>query len=263
MSIELCLADGIAEIVLNRPDKHNAMTLEMYEDLGRAFERVRVDPSIRAAVVRGSTPAAFCAGADRLEAVPALVEGRCDISAWDGAHLKNTDVFKPVISAIDGYCFGAGFEIMLGTDIRIAARTAVFGLPEAAAGLVPAGGTLVRLVRQIPYAHAMDLLLSGRRITADEALAMGLVSQVVEPEELLATARRRVIALGSLSQHALRVIKESVIRLGDLPQSEAFGAEAVCGGEAFRSADAAEGVAAFAERRAPRFPSVLNEAGAR
>ncbi|MFF5106317.1 enoyl-CoA hydratase/isomerase family protein [Streptomyces sp. NPDC000134] len=255
VSVVFSVDDGIADITLDRPERHNAMTPQMYRDLGDAFAAVRSDPAIRVAIVRGSEPTAFCAGADLIDSAPGLTRGEFDISAWDDAHQKNSDVFKPVIAAVDGYCLGGGLEIMLGTDIRIAARTAVFGLPEPGVGLVPAGGTLVRLIRQIPYACAMDLLLTGRRLTAAQALSFGLISRVVEPAELLTTTREVATALSRLSQRSLHVIKMAVTRLSDLPPSAAFRAEAAYGGLAFRSADAAEGLAAFAEGRPPVFPS--------
>lgn len=253
MGVVVTVEDGIADIVLDRPEKLNTMSPEMYAALGDAFIQVRDDPDVRVALLRGAGEKAFCAGGDLFESLPRLASGDHDVSVWDDAHLKHVDLFKPVIAAVHGWCLGAGLEILLGTDIRIASRTAVFGLPEAGVGIVPAGGTLARLTRQIPYAHAMDLLLSSRRIDAAEAYSMGLVSAVVEPEELLKTAREKAIALSRLSQQSLRVIKESVLRLSDMPLSAALHAEAVYGQRSFLSADAAEGLDAFRDRRPPRF----------
>jgi enoyl-CoA hydratase/carnithine racemase len=133
------------------PDKLNSLTLAMYEDLGAAFAEVRDDDSVGVAILTGDGDRAFCVGADLTESIPALAEGRFDISEWDPAHQKHTSLFKPMIAAVNGLCLGGGFEIMLSTDIRIAADTAVFGLPERGVGVVPAGGTLTRLTRQIPY----------------------------------------------------------------------------------------------------------------
>ncbi|MFG2000400.1 enoyl-CoA hydratase/isomerase family protein [Spirillospora sp. NPDC048911] len=254
MTVIMNVRDGIADIQLARPDKRNAMTRQMYRRLGESFISVRDDPHVRVALIRGSTPDAFCAGADLEDVAPDLIDGHHDVSAWDDAHLKHVDLFKPVIAAVDGYCLGGGFEILLATDIRIAARTAQFGLPEPKVGMVPAGGSLAKLVRQIPYAHAMNLLLTGRRIDAAEALSIGLVSEVVEPSDLLPTARDMAAALTRLSQRSLEVIKEAVLRLSDLPQSAALHAEALYGQKAFTSPEAAEGVAAFRQGRAPRFP---------
>src|SRR5690606_28995942 len=104
---------------------------------------------VRVVILTGAGERAFCAGADLKESIPALARNEIDISAWDGAHLKSFDLDKPIVCAVNGLCMGAGFEIMLATDLRIAASTAVFSLPEVSLGIVPAGGTLVRLVRQI------------------------------------------------------------------------------------------------------------------
>ncbi len=253
--IELDRDGAVAIIRFARPEKLNALTLAMYEELGQAFAEVRDDDSIGAAVLTGSGDRAFCVGADLTESIPALSEGRFDISEWDPAHQKHTTLFKPVIGAVNGLCLGGGFEILLSTDIRIAADTAEFGLPESGVGVVPAGGTLTRLARQIPYVWAMELMLFGDRIPAETALRYGLLNAVVPAAELLDTALERAHRLITRSGTSLETIKEAVIRLADLPQEQAFRSEALYGQRAFTSADATEGLAAFADRRAPKFPS--------
>ncbi|MYW93617.1 enoyl-CoA hydratase/isomerase family protein [Amycolatopsis rubida] len=248
--------DGaVAVIRFDRPDKLNALTLAMYEELGAAFDEVRDDDAIAVAVLTGSGDRAFCVGADLAESIPALAEGRFDISEWDGAHQKHTTLFKPVIAAVNGLCLGGGFEIMLSTEIRIAAETAEFGLPETGVGVVPAGGTLTRLARQIPYVWAMELMLEGDRITAERALRYGLLNEVVPAAQLMDTALRRAHRLTEKSGTALATVKEAVLRLGDLPQDQAFHSEALYGQKAFTSADARAGLDAFAARRRPDFPS--------
>ncbi|MFC8306990.1 enoyl-CoA hydratase/isomerase family protein [Streptomyces olivaceus] len=248
--------DGAVAVVrFDRPDKLNALTLAMYDELGAAFAEVRDDDSLAVAVLTGAGPRAFCVGADLTESIPALAEGRFDISHWDAAHQKHTRLFKPVIAAVNGLCLGGGFEIMLSTDIRIAADTAEFGLPETGVGVVPAGGTLSRLTRQIPYVWAMELMLQGDRIPAAQALRYGLLNDVVPAADVLDAALERAHRLAARSGSALGVVKEAVLRLGDLPQDQAFHSEALYGQKAFTSPDAREGLAAFAERRAPCFPS--------
>jgi enoyl-CoA hydratase/carnithine racemase len=246
---------GIAVITLRRPDKLNALTLAMYEDLAAAFEVVRLDDRIGVAILTGAGDRAFCVGADLSESIPALAEGRFDISHWDGAHQKHTRLFKPVIAAVNGLCLGGGFEIMLSTDLRIASDTARFGLPETGVGVVPAGGTLTRLTRQVPYAWAMELLLLGEQIDAATALRLGLLNWVVPPEQVLDRAHALAEHLLSRSGTALEVVKRAVLQLGDMPQDVAFHAEALYGQQAFTSPDAAEGLSAFASRRTPKFPS--------
>ncbi|SFP70092.1 enoyl-CoA hydratase/isomerase family protein [Actinomadura madurae] len=248
--------DGAVGIIrFDRPDKLNALTLAMYEDLGAAFAEVRDDDSLAVAILTGSGDRAFSVGADLTESIPALAQGRFDISEWDAAHQKHTTLFKPVIAAINGLCLGGGFEIMLSTDIRIAADTAEFGLPESGVGVVPAGGTLTRLTRQIPYVWAMELMLQGDRISAAQALRYGLLNEVVPLPSLFDSALDRAHRLVARSGTALETVKEAVLRLGDLPQDQAFHSEALYGQKAFTSPDAREGIAAFTQRRPPTFPS--------
>ncbi len=248
--------DGaVAVIVIDRPDKLNALTLAMYDELAEAFEQVRTDDDLGVAVLTGSGDRAFCVGADLTESIPALAEGRFDISHWDGAHQKHTRLHKPVIAAVNGMCLGGGFEIMLSTDLRLASEHATFGLPEPSVGVVPAGGTLARLARQIPYPWAMELLLTGDPIDASTASQRGLLNRVVPHGELVDEALRWARRLLEHSGTALEVIKSSVLQLGDMPLEAAFHAEALYGQKAFDSEDSREGLAAFAQRRRPDFPS--------
>lgn len=254
-AIRLDRDGALAVITIDRPDKLNALTLSMYEQLGAAFAEVRDDTRIGVAILTGAGDRAFCVGADLGESIPALTEGRFDISEWDAAHQKHSRLEKPVIAAINGLCLGGGFEIMLSTDIRVASSEASFALPETGVGVVPAGGTLVRLVRQIPYAFAMDLMLRGDRIDAATAERYGLINRVVAPAELAATAQTLAEELLGKSRTAMATIKRAVRELADLPYAEAFQREAALGQASFDSDDAREGLAAFAQRRVPVFPS--------
>ncbi len=248
--------DGaLAVITIDRPEKLNALTLAMYEQLGEAFAEVRDDDRIGAAILTGAGERAFCVGADLTESIPALTDGRFDISEWDAAHQKHSSLNKPVVAAVNGLCLGGGFEILLSTDIRIAAASAQFALPETGVGVVPAGGTLVRLIRQVPYAWAMELMLRGNRIDAETALRYGILNRIVPAADLQTEALSVAEDLLSRSWTALAAVKGAVRALADLPEDEAFRAEAVLGQTAFTSDDAREGLAAFAERRPARFPS--------
>lgn len=254
-SVRLEGSGGIGVITIDRPDKLNALTLAMYDELGEAFAEVRDDPRIGVAVLTGAGDRAFCVGADLGESIPALTEERFDISEWDAAHQKHSTLEKPVVAAVNGLCFGGGFEIMLSTDIRLASDEALFALPETGVGVVPAGGTLVRLIRQIPYAFAMDLMLRGTRIDADTALRYGLVNRVVPGAQLQAESVAVAEELLSKSRTAMATVKRAVRALAGLPEGEAFRREAALGQQAFASDDAREGLAAFAARRSPEFPS--------
>jgi enoyl-CoA hydratase len=249
MSIELQRSDHVATIRIARPEKLNALTLKMYQDLGSAFAEVQRDPHVHAVVLAGAGERAFSVGADLSESIPALAENRFDISAWDPAHLKGTEFYKPIVCAVRGLCLGGGFEIMLATDIRIASSKAEFQLPEPSHGFVPAGGTLVRLVRQIGYAHAMEILLCARRFTADHMMAKGVVNHVVAPGEVEPLAQEIATQIASLSPTAIQTIKEAVLTLQDMPLQKAFAAEAQLGQRTFTSEDARKGLAAFASRR--------------
>ncbi|MGM5029260.1 enoyl-CoA hydratase/isomerase family protein [Tardiphaga sp. 20_F10_N6_6] len=248
MAIDFTKDSHVATVRINRPDKMNALTLAMYDDLGRTFHAIKDDDEIRAVVLTGAGDRAFCVGADLRESIPALAADTIDISAWDPAHIKFPGFYKPVISAIRGMCMGGGFEIMLATDIRIAARDAVFQLPEPKHGFVPAGGTLVRLVRQIGYAHAMEIMLTAERFSADDMLAKGVVNRVVDSDQVEPLAYEMAAKIAALSPIAIQTIKEAALTLQDLPLAEAFRVEAALGQRTFTSADAKRGLAAFANR---------------
>jgi enoyl-CoA hydratase/dehydration protein DpgD len=240
--------DHIAHIRFDRPEKLNALTLAMYDALGEAFARADADPDVRVILLGGNGDRAFCVGADLQESIPALAEGRFDISEWDGAHLKQAGFHTPVVAAIGGVCMGGGFEIMLATDIRIAADTAVFALPEASLGFTPAGGTLVRLVRQVPYAFAMELMLTAERFPASRLAEMGLLNRVVPADQVEDVALRYAQSIAQKGQVAVSVIKEAALTLAHLPLDEAFRREAVLGQRAFTSDEAKDGLRRFLSR---------------
>ncbi|MGO4405146.1 enoyl-CoA hydratase/isomerase family protein [Bosea sp. RAF48] len=248
MAIDFRRDGAVATIRIARPEKLNALSLAMYQDLGKAFIEAAADDAIRSIVLAGEGERAFCVGADLTESIPALASDRFDISEWDPAHLKNVPLYKPIVCAIRGLCIGGGFEIMLATDIRIAAEDAVFQLPEAVHGFVPAGGTLVRLIRQIGHAHAMEILLTAQRFSSSEMLAKGVVNRVLPAAEVEPAARELAERMAALSPSAVQTIKQAALTLQDLPYREAFAAEAKLGQRTFISEDARRGLAAFATR---------------
>jgi enoyl-CoA hydratase len=248
MAITIAHTGAVATIRLSRPEKLNALTLSMYEDLGRAFAEAGRDDRVHVVVLTGAGDRAFCVGADLTESIPALASNQFDISAWDPAHLKRVTFYKPVISAVRGLCIGGGFELMLASDLRIAADDAVFQFPEVDHGFVPAGGTLVRLTRQIPYAHAMEILLSGRRFSAAELRERGVLNQVVPSDQVESVAMTLATRIAEKSPLAVQTIKEAALTLYDLPADEAFAREAALGQRTFTSDLARESLARFARR---------------
>ena len=158
-----------------------------------------------------------------------------------------------MISAVNGTATAGGCEILQATDIRIASTNARLGLAEAKRGLVPGGGSLVRLPRQIPYCKAMEILLLGDLIEAEEAWRIGLINEVVAPDELMPRAREIASRLAANGPFALRKIKEAVLRTNGLPLAEAHDIENQLSGEVMASSDAREGPRAFVEKRAPNW----------
>ncbi|QIB69079.1 enoyl-CoA hydratase/isomerase family protein [Aminipila butyrica] len=254
MSIQYDVQHGVALITINRPEKLNALTLQMYEELANAFKEAGNSPEVSVCILTGAGEKAFCVGADLTESIPHLAAGHY-ISEWDDAHLKHTPMYKPIIAAVNGFCMGGGFEILFSTDIRLASEEALFSLPEVGLGVVPAGGTLVRLARQIPYAKAMELILTGKSITAQEALEYGILNYVVKPKELLSQAFKLAERITERSPVAVQGAKEAVIKLLSLPMDQAFDTEALLGYKVFMNPDAKEGLDAFYNKRKPDFPS--------
>ncbi|NYT79718.1 enoyl-CoA hydratase/isomerase family protein [Alcaligenaceae bacterium] len=248
MSISYAVREQIAHITLNRPEKLNALTLAMYEDLAQAFACANEDVDVNVILLTGSGDRAFCVGADLTESIPALAQGRFDISEWDGAHLKQPGFYKPVVAAINGMCMGGGFEIMLAADIRVAADTAVFALPEASLGFTPAGGTLVRLTRQIPYAYAMELMMTAERFPAGRLAEMGVLNRVVSADDLAQVALDYAKGIAQKGKVAISVIKEAALTLGHLSYQDAFACEAVLGQRAFTCEEAKAGLQRFLAR---------------
>lgn len=248
--------DGVLVVTMNRPAKKNALSGEMLQIMGEAWNRVNEDDSIRVAILTGAG-GSFCAGADLSAMSKSSPSDRFESGEFDPSVikplLKGFRLTKPLIAAVEGPAIAGGTEILQATDIRVAAQSARFGVSEVKWGLYPLGGSAVRLPRQIPYTVAADLLLTGRHITADEALSYGLVGHVVPDGTALDRAHELatlIAANGPLAvQAVLRTIRESEGRHED----ECWADDARIGAAVFASADAKEGPTAFMERRAPRF----------
>ncbi len=256
--------DGVATLTFNRPERRNALSPELMVQLAGAWVDFRDDPAMRVAILTGAGGEAFCAGGDLQLLMPLFTGARKPQDEWDRkllgdgslmmtALLKPFELYKPVIAAVNGYALAGGCEIMQATDLRIASTNASFGLSEAKRGLVPGGGSMVRLARQIPYCKAMEILLLGDRMSAEEAHRIGLVNEVVSPERLLPRAHELAARLAKNGPLALRKIKEAVLRTSGLPLAEAYAIENECAGVVMQSRDAREGPRAFMEKREPVF----------
>ena len=241
-------------ITFNRPERMNAMSQDLLRLLRDATEDFNNDPDIWVAILTGAGERAFCAGADLGSTIPAKSAGARDnpLRVQDTRNLHH--VFKPIISAVNGYCIAGGLEYMLGTDIRVAAEHAEFGLQEVRWGIVPDQGAHIRLPRQIPWAWAMELILTGRRISAQEALHCGLINRVVPMEDLMPTAHGIADLICANGPLAVRTAKEIAVR-GAMGMSweQAWSLESLLGARAFGSEDAIEGPRAFMEKRTPQF----------
>jgi enoyl-CoA hydratase len=239
-------------VTMNRPHARNALSGPMLAIMRDAWDRVDRDPGIRACVLTGAG-GAFCAGAD----LKAMNESHPGTREFDPSVLepllKGRRLAKPLIAAVEGPAIAGGTEILQATDIRVAAESARFGVSEARWGLFPLGGSAVRLVRQIPYTIAADLLLTGRHISAAEAFRLGLIGQVVPEGQALATALEVAERIAANGPVAVRAILRTIRETEGMPENEAFKIEAQIGMEVFRSQDAREGPRAFAEKRKPEF----------
>lgn len=255
---------GIRLITLDAPQRRNALTPEMLCRLADAFLAFAADPDLRVAVITGAGEQAFCAGGDLGRTLPLMTGDRAAEDEWDrrllddprvlaASGLRDHPIDKPIVAAINGSCLAAGFELLLGTDIRIAAEHAQFALPEVQRAVLPFAGSMARLPRQIPHAAAMQLLLTGEPIGAAEAWRIGLINEVVARGEALPRAlaiARRIERNGPL---AVQAVKRTAIAASGLPLSDAYALEDAAKREVLATADAREGPRAFIEKREPRY----------
>ena len=251
--------DGSTVIVtMNRPEARNAFSLPMLVGLADAWAEIDGDDEVRCAILTGAG-GTFSAGADlkamggsqQPDAYRQRMEADPDLH-WK-ALLRHHHVKKPLIAAVEGYAVAGGTEILQATDIRVAAESATFGVFEARRGLFPLGGSTVRLARQIPYTVAMEILLTGRAVSATEAERIGLVGRVVPDGQALAEAKRIAALIGENGPLAVEAIKRSVRETEGLPEDEALKIELEIGWPIFGTEDAKEGPRAFAEKRPPAF----------
>lgn len=264
MTIETEQRQRIFVVRINRPEALNALDAESMIALNEAMREFRDDPDLHVAVITGTGDRAFCTGADLKRTLPSdagfaeTYFAPYPTSVAAGLYvraltLSELDIPKPMIAAVNGHALGGGAEIALDCDIRIAAHTATFGLPEARWASVPAVGGVSKLLRAVPRAVAMQMLLTGDRIDAAEAHRVGLISEVVPAEALLDRALEIAARIAANGPLAVRSIKTLATRTEDLPLSRSVELEQLLWGVLRDTDDRVEGRTAFAQRRTPSY----------
>jgi enoyl-CoA hydratase len=251
------LTDGICRITINRPDKMNALDAIVIAELGDAVTRIETDSAVRGVLVTGAGSKAFVAGADIAElSAQSPMEGQARAAAGQKVFRRLEQCAKPVVAAVNGFALGGGCELAMACHIRIASEQAKFGQPEVKLGIAPGYGATVRLPRLVGKGRALELLLTGRMIDAEEAYRIGLVNRVVPADRLIQeseTLLRAVLENGPL---AVRACLETVEAGLDMGVDQALLLEANQFGLLSATADMREGTKAFVEKRKPAFKGV-------
>jgi len=246
--------EGIAYVTLNRPKVLNALNTPTWKDLRAAFEDARDDTAIRGVILTGAGDKAFIAGADISELAHVTAVGAAQSSSFGQAVLDLIEnLGKPVIAAINGFALGGGCETAMACTIRIAVDTAKFGQPEVKLGLVPGGGGTQRLPRLVGKGRALQLILSGEMISAQEAYRIGLVNEIVPAVDLIKRAEAIIRQIASNAPIAVRFALEAANKGLETSQSEGLLLEASYFGLCSATEDKKEGTTAFLEKRAPQF----------
>ena len=250
--ISYAVEGPMALITINRPEKHNAISLDTLEELHRAVRQAAGDDDVRVITITGAGGRSFASGSDLSEvlhrdfrkALEPIVQGLAD-------QLERTP--KPTIAAIDGICMGGGLEVALGCDLRIATPRSRFATPEGKLGIIPGGGATARLPRLVGPGWAMEMMLMGEPIDAEHALSIGLVTRLVAPEELLREARRMADHLAGFAPFVPRTMKAMVQFGMDASLASAQMLEKYAQGALVQTEDKQEGITAFLEKRKPEF----------
>lgn len=254
MSIDLEVIDHIAVITMNRPEKLNALDADAYGELSAAWIRVRDDDDVRVAVVTGAGNRSFSVGADMKSFV---TNQRSLDQFWKTQqHVllnRGLDMWKPVVAAVNGYCLGGGMTLLLATDIRVAVAEATFGLPEVKRGILPGNGGTQRILSQLPYAIAMEMLLTGEPFGANTALRWGLINRVTDRADLMDVAFEYAEKLAANAPLAVQGAKEAALRSREMNLASGLRMEQALNRLLYFTEDANEGPAAFAERREPEY----------
>lgn len=247
----------VASITINRPEARNAIDLATAQELSNAWKDFRDDDNLWIAVITGAGEKSFSSGADLKSFIPMLTSTG---SSWEqtsdegfGGITRGFECWKPIVAAVNGHCFAGGFEIMLACDLRIASENAVFGLTEVRWGIIPGAGGTQRLTRAVPLAKAMEIVLMGESITAQEAYRIGLINKVVPQAELMNEVERWVATLLERGPLALRAAKQAMLQGMSMPLDDGMKLEQRLFMSLLSTEDAREGPMAFAQKRKPEF----------
>jgi enoyl-CoA hydratase len=248
------LSDAVAVVRLNRPERMNALTRRMLDELTEAFARVERDEEVRACILTGAGERAFCAGTDINDLAALDERGALDAARRGQEVCERIERCRvPVIAAVNGVAAGGGCELALACHLRIASTRAQFSLPETKLGVIPAYGGTQRLARIVGRGRALEIMLTGASVSAEEARRAGLASRVASPEELLTDAGSLAREIAGLAPLAIRACLEAVTRGMEMPLEEGLALEAELFSRLFSTEDMREGTRAFLEKRAPVF----------
>lgn len=254
MPVRYELDGHVAIITLDRPDAFNAIDLQTWQAFSDATARLEEDAEAWVAIITGAGDRAFCAGADLRSTIPRLMDDPDNNPFPEPPTImRGQTLTKPLIAAVNGLALGGGLEVALACDLRVAAENARFGAPEVTLGIIPGWGATQRLPRQLPWAVAARILLTGQPLTAEEALQVGLVNAVVPAADLMTEARRWAETLCKCGPLALRAAKRAMLEGSQLPLEEGLALEQRLFNSLAYTEDVREGLAAFTEKRPPQF----------
>lgn len=252
MGVDYKVEGHVAYITLNRPEAMNSLDPESWVGLHQHLRSAKADPEVRVVVLTGAGEKAFCTGSDMKKTMPPTTNFAS--TYFDEEHMFGPfEMWKPLVCAINGYCLGGGLEMALACDIRISSTTASFGLTETKVGSLPGLGGTQRLIRSIPRAYAMRMLLTAERIDAQEAHRLGLVSDVVPPDQLMAKAKEIAEKIASNAPLSVKAAKQAILVGSDLPVKQGSQFEYLLWGILRDTEDRIEGRKAFAEKRPPEY----------
>ena len=253
MAVDYQKEGRIAIFTISRPEALNFVNVQVFQELHEQMVEFRDDPELWVGIITGARKRAFSIGADIKDMLPFAKEHRDSPRTLPPSIMRGLDIWKPLIAAVNGLALGGGLEIVLACDIRIASEKAQLGFPEVTLGLIPGWGGTQRLPRMIPWCKAAQLLLTGKPIDAQEAYRIGLVNEVVSPEQVILKAKEWADIICQAAPLAVRAAKEAMIKGSSLPLEDGLQLENSLIVYTLGTEDFSEGTKAFTEKRKPIF----------